>query len=157
VNYPWGKYVSGSGGAGCLHLQLEPASRPTPCRSLAKAGANYMNSQLIRMEAEINGYSEGSRWDVNGYLSGGFGREPLPGARWHSLPPRRWPTPCCAECTRNLRADHCQGAGHFRRRAAAAARDGVHLRRGLLQRDSAEVTHLRSVDKIMVGDARWAR
>ncbi len=27
--------------------------------ALAKAGANYMNSQLIRMEAEANGYDEG--------------------------------------------------------------------------------------------------
>jgi branched-chain amino acid aminotransferase len=41
--------------------------------SLAKAGANYMNSQLIHMEAEINGYSEGIALDVNGYLSEGSG------------------------------------------------------------------------------------
>jgi branched-chain amino acid aminotransferase len=41
--------------------------------SLAKAGANYMNSQLIRLEAEINGYSEGIALDTNGYLSEGSG------------------------------------------------------------------------------------
>ena len=41
--------------------------------SLAKAGANYMNSQLIRMEAAANGYSEGIALDVNGYLSEGSG------------------------------------------------------------------------------------
>ena len=41
--------------------------------ALAKAGANYMNSQLIRMEAEMNGYSEGIGLDVNGYLSEGSG------------------------------------------------------------------------------------
>ena len=41
--------------------------------ALAKAGANYMNSQLIRMEAEINGYAEGIALDVNGYLSEGSG------------------------------------------------------------------------------------
>ena len=46
---------------------------PNTMPSLAKAGANYMNSQLIRMEAEINGYSEGIALDVNGYLSEGSG------------------------------------------------------------------------------------
>jgi branched-chain amino acid aminotransferase len=41
--------------------------------SLAKAGANYMNSQLIHMEAEINGYAEGIGLDVNGLVSEGSG------------------------------------------------------------------------------------
>jgi branched-chain amino acid aminotransferase len=41
--------------------------------ALAKAGANYMNSQLIRMEAEINGYQEGIGLDVNGLVSEGSG------------------------------------------------------------------------------------
>jgi branched-chain amino acid aminotransferase len=41
--------------------------------SLAKAGANYMNSQLIHMEAEINGYAEGIALDVNGLVSEGSG------------------------------------------------------------------------------------
>jgi branched-chain amino acid aminotransferase len=40
---------------------------------MAKAGANYMNSQLIKMEAIINGYSEGIALDVNGYVSEGSG------------------------------------------------------------------------------------
>jgi branched-chain amino acid aminotransferase len=41
--------------------------------ALAKAGANYMNSQLIRMEADTNGYAEGIALDVNGYVSEGSG------------------------------------------------------------------------------------
>jgi branched-chain amino acid aminotransferase len=40
---------------------------------MAKAGANYMNSQLIRMEAETNGYAEGIALDVNGQVSEGSG------------------------------------------------------------------------------------
>jgi branched-chain amino acid aminotransferase len=40
---------------------------------MAKAGANYMNSQLIKMEAIVNGYSEGIALDVNGYVSEGSG------------------------------------------------------------------------------------
>jgi len=40
---------------------------------MAKSGANYMNSQLIKMEAIINGYVEGIALDVNGYVSEGSG------------------------------------------------------------------------------------
>src|ERR1700720_1632515 len=40
---------------------------------MSKAGANYMNSQLIRMEAAINGYSEGIALDRAGYVSEGSG------------------------------------------------------------------------------------
>ena len=72
ANYPWGKYVAGDDGADvCISSwnRLAPNTMP----SLAKAGANYMNSQLIRMEADINGYSEGIALDVNGYLSEGSG------------------------------------------------------------------------------------
>jgi branched-chain amino acid aminotransferase len=41
--------------------------------ALAKAGANYMNSQLIRMEAEANGYVEGIGLDTGGLVSEGSG------------------------------------------------------------------------------------
>ena len=46
---------------------------PNTLPAMAKAGANYMNSQLIRMEAIANGYSEGIALDTNGYVSEGSG------------------------------------------------------------------------------------
>jgi len=72
ANFPWGKYVEGHGGADvCISSwnRLAPNTMP----ALAKAGANYMNSQLIRMEADINGYAEGIALDVNGLVSEGSG------------------------------------------------------------------------------------
>ena len=72
ANFPWGKYVAGHGGADvCISSwnRLAPNTMP----ALAKAGANYMNSQLIRMEADINGYAEGIGLDVNGLVSEGSG------------------------------------------------------------------------------------
>jgi branched-chain amino acid aminotransferase len=72
ANYPWGKYVAGDDGADvCISSWSRPAPNTLP--TLAKAGANYMNSQLIRMEADINGYAEGIALDVNGYASEGSG------------------------------------------------------------------------------------
>ena len=72
ANFPWGKYIAGTGGADvCVSSwnRLAPNTMP----SLAKAGANYMNSQLIRMEADLNGYQEGIALDVNGLVSEGSG------------------------------------------------------------------------------------
>ena len=46
---------------------------PNTMPALAKAGGNYLNSQLIRMEADSNGYSEGIALDVFGNLSEGSG------------------------------------------------------------------------------------
>ncbi len=41
--------------------------------AMAKAGANYMNSQLIKMEAILGGFSEGIALDDRGYVSEGSG------------------------------------------------------------------------------------
>ena len=46
---------------------------PNTMPALAKAGGNYLNSQLIRMEADSNGFSEGIALDVFGNLSEGSG------------------------------------------------------------------------------------
>jgi branched-chain amino acid aminotransferase len=72
ANFPWGKYFSAAEGADvCVSSwnRLAPNTMP----SLAKAGANYMNSQLIRMEAHLNGYAEGIALDTAGYVSEGSG------------------------------------------------------------------------------------
>jgi len=73
INYPWGKYLAGddSGVDVCISSWTRLAPNTLP--AMAKAGANYMNSQLIRMEANANGYSEGIALDSNGYVSEGSG------------------------------------------------------------------------------------
>ena len=72
ANFSWGKYIAGEGGADvCVSSwnRLAPNTMP----ALAKAAGNYMNSQLIHMEAEANGYQEGIGLDVNGLISEGSG------------------------------------------------------------------------------------
>lgn len=73
ANYPWGKYLTqdDSGVDVCVSSWTRIAPNTLP--ALAKAGANYMNSQLIRMEATVNGYAEGIALDANGYVSEGSG------------------------------------------------------------------------------------
>jgi branched-chain amino acid aminotransferase len=73
--WEWGKYLGEealrSGVDVCVSSWNRPAPNTLP--QMAKAAANYMNSQLIRMEAKINGYEEGIALDVNGYVSEGSG------------------------------------------------------------------------------------
>jgi len=73
-NYPWGKYLGSDAAEGvdvCVSSWTRLAPNTLP--AMAKSGANYMNSQLIKMEAILNGYAEGIALDVNGYVSEGSG------------------------------------------------------------------------------------
>ena len=74
ANYPWGKYLGSDVEQGvdvCVSSWTRIAPNTLP--AMAKSGANYMNSQLIKMEAIINGYVEGIALDANGYVSEGSG------------------------------------------------------------------------------------
>jgi branched-chain amino acid aminotransferase len=71
----WGKYLGDEALAEGVDVCVSSWTRmaPNTFPALAKAGANYMNSQLIKMEAITNGYSEGIALDVAGYVSEGSG------------------------------------------------------------------------------------
>jgi branched-chain amino acid aminotransferase len=150
ANFPWGKYVAGHAGADvCISSwnRLAPNTMP----SLAKAGANYMNSQLIRMEADVNGYVEGIALDTNGYLSEGSG-ENLFIVRNGVL----YTSPLANSVLNGITRDSI---------LVLARQLGIPIVEQALPREllyicdeafftgtAAEVTHLRSVDRILVGD-----
>ena len=74
VNYPWGKYLGSDADQGCdVCVSSWTRLAPNTLPAMAKAGANYMNSQLIKMEAIVNGYAEGIALDSSGYVSEGSG------------------------------------------------------------------------------------
>jgi branched-chain amino acid aminotransferase len=73
--WEWGKYLGEEALAKGVDVCVSSWTRiaPNTLPALAKAGANYMNSQLIRMEAQYNGYAEGIALDTAGYVSEGSG------------------------------------------------------------------------------------
>jgi branched-chain amino acid aminotransferase len=73
INYPWGKYLGGEGEGVDVCVSSWTRLAPNTLPAMAKSGANYMNSQLIKMEAILNGYVEGIALDSNGYVSEGSG------------------------------------------------------------------------------------
>ena len=73
--WEWGKYLGESALAEGVDVCVSSWNRmaPNTLPALSKAGANYMNSQLMKMEAVANGYSEGIALDVSGFVSEGSG------------------------------------------------------------------------------------
>jgi branched-chain amino acid aminotransferase len=67
----WGKYL----GAEAVDAAVSSWTRPAPntLPALAKAGGNYLSSQLITMEAQRHGYAEGIGLDSGGRVSEGAG------------------------------------------------------------------------------------
>ncbi len=73
--YDWGSYLGEQAVQEGVDVCVSSWTR-TPSNSLpamAKSGANYMNSQLIKMEAILGGFSEGIALDDRGYVSEGSG------------------------------------------------------------------------------------
>lgn len=73
--WTWGSYVSEEAlekGADVCTSSWN-RMRPNTLPALAKAGGNYLNSQLIKMEALANGYEEGIALDHTGLISEGSG------------------------------------------------------------------------------------
>jgi len=75
VVWEWGKYLGPEALEQGVDVCVSTWDRiaPNTLPALAKTGANYMNSQLIKMEALVNGYAEGIALDTNGYVSEGSG------------------------------------------------------------------------------------
>ena len=73
--WDWGKYL----GAEALEKGVDVCvsswnrMQPNTFPAMAKASANYMNSQLIRMEAIVGGFVEGIALDPSGHISEGSG------------------------------------------------------------------------------------
>ncbi|MBM3794740.1 MAG: branched-chain amino acid transaminase [Acidobacteria bacterium] len=73
--WEWGKYLGADALAQGVDVCVSSWNRnaPNTMPTLSKAGGNYLSSQLIRMEADINGYAEGIALDTAGVVSEGSG------------------------------------------------------------------------------------
>jgi branched-chain amino acid aminotransferase len=73
--WEWGKYLGTEALEKGVDVCVSSWTRmaPNTLPAMAKSAANYMNSQLIKMEAIKGGYVEGIALDSEGYLSEGSG------------------------------------------------------------------------------------
>ena len=150
-NYPWGKYLGTDAEQGvdvCVSSWTRIAPNTLP--AMAKSGANYMNSQLIKMEAIINGYAEGIALDVNGYVSEGSG-ENLFIIRNGVLRTAPLGNSVLPGITRDSVLQIAKDLG-VRVEEAGIPREMLYLADEVFfTGTAAEITPIRSVDKISVG------
>lgn len=73
--WEWGTYLGPEAMEAGVDVKVSTWQRmaPNTFPALAKAGANYMNSQLIKMEALLDGYEEGIALNIRGHISEGSG------------------------------------------------------------------------------------
>ncbi|HAL55613.1 MAG TPA: branched chain amino acid aminotransferase [Bacteroidetes bacterium] len=73
--WEWGSYLGGGALEDGIDVRVASWNRAAPNTfpTMAKAGGNYLNSQLIKMEAIVEGYSEGIALGVDGNISEGSG------------------------------------------------------------------------------------
>jgi branched-chain amino acid aminotransferase len=73
--WAWGKYLGEDAMENGVSVCVSSWNRnaPNTMPMMAKAGANYMNSQLIKLEAISHGYVEGIALDTRGMVSEGSG------------------------------------------------------------------------------------
>lgn len=150
--WSWGKYLGEealtSGVDVCVSSWTRMAPNTLP--ALSKAGGNYLNSQLIRMEAAANGYAEGIALDSSGYVSEGSGENIFVIRDGKILTP-----PLGASVLPGITRDTI---------LTIAAQLGIPVVETIIPREllyiadeiffsgtAAEVTPVRSVDRIVVG------
>ena len=73
--WEWGAYLGQEALEEGVDVQVASWSRmaPNTLPSLAKAGGNYLNASLVKMDAVLNGYVEGIMLNTGGYLAEGSG------------------------------------------------------------------------------------
>ncbi|MGH9699688.1 MAG: branched-chain amino acid transaminase [Candidatus Acidiferrales bacterium] len=150
--WEWGRYLGDEAVRSGVDVCVSSWNRPAPntLPQMAKAAANYMNSQLIRMEAVVNGYVEGIALDTNGYVSEGSGENlfVVQGGRVITPPLSNSALP---GITRNTVMTICQDFD-------IPVSEQVIPREMLYIADevffcgtAAEVTPIRSIDRIKIG------
>ncbi len=153
--WEWGRYLGEDALSTGVDVCVSSWNRlaPNTLPALAKAGANYMNSQLIKMEAVINGYNEGIALDAAGYVSEGSGENIFVVRDGKIMTP-----PLGASVLPGITRDT----------VIQIAQDlGLPLVEALIPREllyiadevfftgtAAEITPIRSVDRIVVGTGR---
>ncbi len=73
--WEWGAYLGNDALEQGVDVQVATWQRmaPNTLPAMAKAGANYANAALVKMEAVLNGHAEGIMLSVGGYVAEGSG------------------------------------------------------------------------------------
>jgi branched-chain amino acid aminotransferase len=153
--WDWGKYLGDEAIENGVDVCVSSWNRLTTnsLPAMAKSGANYMNSQLIKMEALLNGFAEGIALDDRGYVSEGSGENIFVVQDGRALTPPLGSS-ILPGITRDTVIHICRELGipvveTIIQRAALYVADEIFF-----TGTAAEVTPIRSVDRIPIGTGK---
>ncbi len=152
ASWVWGKYLGAEaveqGVDVCIASWARMSANTLP--ATAKSAANYLNSQLIKMDAIMNGYSEGIALDGQGNVSEGSGENIFIIKDGVVYTP-----PLSSAVLPGITRDSVM---HLAKNLGYEVREQVMPRAALYIADeifftgtAAEVTPVRSIDKIKIG------
>jgi branched-chain amino acid aminotransferase len=151
--WPWGRYLGDDaiekGVDACVSSWRRSGLGGSP--AMAKATANYLNSQLVKMEAINNGYAEGIALDSQGYVSEGSGENVFlvqDGVLY--TPPVS--SSILPGITRNAVITLAEEAGIPVRRDAIPRGMLYTCDEAFFTGTAVEITPIRSIDRIPVGE-----
>ena len=154
----WGRYLGPEAIEQGVDVGVSSWRRMTPGTfpAAAKVGGQYINSQLIAMEAHEHGYTEGIALDAGGFVSEGSGENLFMVSRGDVVTPPL-ASSILEGITRRCVITLAQDAGY-------TVREEFIPREALYMADevfftgtAAEITPVRSIDGIPVGDGRRGR
>lgn len=153
--FPWGKYLGDEAISKGVAVKVSSWQRmaPNTLPAMAKASANYMNSQLMKMEALVDGYVEAIGLDVHGNISEGSGQNVFV-VRGGELITPPLNSSILAGITRDSIATIAKDLG-YTVREEIMPREMLYAADELFYTGTAvEVSPITSVDRITVGDGQ---
>ena len=150
--WEWGAYLGPDALERGVDVRVSSWTRgaPNTFPAMAKSSANYANSALIKMEAMVDGYSEGIALDVDGRLSEGSGQN-LFLVRDDILYTPLLSDSVLPGITRDTIMTLAEEMG-LKVHAQSLPREMLYIADELFfAGTAAEVTPIRSVDKIQIG------
>lgn len=153
--WEWGAYLGDEALENGVDVQVASWNRmaPNTFPALAKAGGNYLNASLVKMDAVLNGYMEGIMLSTDGYVAEGSG-ENLFVIKNDTLYTAPVAMSILPGITRNTIITLARERGY-------TVEEGRIPREALYVADelfftgtAAEVTPIRSVDKYTIGSGR---
>jgi len=152
--WEWGAYLGPEADKG-VDVRDSSWNRmaPNTFPAMAKSTANYANATLIKMEAVLDGYSEGLALDVNGYVSEGSGQNVFIVRNGViSTPPVT--ASILPGITRDSVMTLARGLG-YEVREEMIPREMLYLAdEAFFVGTAVEITPIRSIDKMVVGNGQ---
>jgi branched-chain amino acid aminotransferase len=153
--WDWGTYLGGEALTKGIDVCVSSWTRPAPntLPTIAKAGGNYLNAQLIKIEAITGGFSEGIALDVSGHVSEGSG-ENIFMIKNNDVYTPPFTASILPGVTRGSAIVLLREAG-YRVIEAAVSREMLTIADELFfTGTAAEITPIRSVNHLPVGDGK---